>query len=98
MKRPSVKEMLERPGAVIIDPLMPYLAVHPLRSGPPGRDEWPAHCPLHEDAHPSMSINFRKGVWFCHAGCGGGRVVQLLDCVDNWVPKDRHPAFRHRGR
>lgn len=30
--------------------------------------EWMAICPKHPDAHPSLSINEEKGVFFCH-GC-----------------------------
>jgi hypothetical protein len=71
--------------------LWPYIA-----STPPGDDNWPAYCPLHPDAHPSMSINFRKGVWYCHAGCGGGRIEDLLAWPEGWVPKDQHPKFTGR--
>lgn len=72
-----------------LDPIWRYVA------GPPdSRGERPAHCPLHPDASPSMSINFREGVWACHAGCGGGSIRHLLDSRDAWVPEEEHPAFR----
>ena len=29
-------------------------------------------CPFHEEKEPSFSVDWEKGVWFCHAGCGGG--------------------------
>lgn len=33
-------------------------------------------CPFHDDTHASMSFDFEKGVWHCHAECatGGGMV------------------------
>src|SRR5690242_14325514 len=40
-------------------------------------------CPFHEhgkghgDKHPSLSINTAKGVWHCHAGCGGGNIIDF---------------------
>ncbi len=34
-------------------------------------------CPLHEDKNPSLSFNLEKGVWTCHAGCGGGGLVEF---------------------
>jgi hypothetical protein len=34
-----------------------------------GDREWsPAHCPFHEDTHPSLSIKLASGNWHCH-GC-----------------------------
>ena len=83
----------ERGGSYIVDPLLPYLAV-PWWSGPPGRDEWPASCPLHADARPSMNINFAKGVFCCHAGCGGGSIEDLLASRAAWLPQKDHPRFR----
>ena len=37
-----------------------------------------AKCPFHEDGSPSFSVDLDKQVWFCHAGCGGGSVIDLL--------------------
>jgi hypothetical protein len=34
-------------------------------------------CPFHEDRQPSMSLNVEKGVWNCHAVCGGGGVLEF---------------------
>jgi hypothetical protein len=34
-----------------------------------GEDEYRALCPFHNDTHPSLSINTRKGQYHCH-GCG----------------------------
>lgn len=36
-------------------------------------------CPLHDDATPSLSIHAERGVWACHAGCGGGGLRDLRD-------------------
>lgn len=36
-----------------------------------------ACCPFHEDRNPSLSINFRTGLWNCFGGCGGGSVFQF---------------------
>lgn len=43
------------------------------------------YCPVHPDSRRSASINLERGVWFCHAGCGGGSVRQLVDSSDAWV-------------
>lgn len=42
-----------------------------------------ALCPFHQDRNPSMSIDPEKGVWNCHAGCGGGDVIRLLAMLRN---------------
>ena len=34
-----------------------------------------AHCPFHDDARKSLSLDFDKGCWYCHAGCGNGGIV-----------------------
>lgn len=39
--------------------------------------EGKAHCPLHADAHESLTVNSEKVVWHCHAGCGGGKLSEL---------------------
>ena len=46
-------------------------------------------CPLHEDTNRSASLNTLTGEWFCHAGCGGGRVVDLIAQKGSWVPPGR---------
>lgn len=56
-------------------------------------------CPFHKDGNPSFSIDIEKGVWFCHAGCGGGSVIDLLAKFDGtdgiaaikkYVPSDEN--------
>ena len=44
----------------------------------PNKEEILTPCVLHSDTHPSLSINLKKGVWMCHAGCGSGRLDSLL--------------------
>src|SRR5438309_1117628 len=36
-----------------------------------------ARCPFHDDRNPSLSVNFDKGVWTCHAGCGNGGILEF---------------------
>jgi len=41
-------------------------------------------CPFHADSSPSFAVH-KDMLWFCHGGCGGGnifQVVQRLDQVD----------------
>ena len=37
-----------------------------------------AKCPFHEDRNASLSVDVAKQLWNCHAGCGGGGVIDLL--------------------
>ncbi|MGA2648275.1 MAG: AAA family ATPase, partial [Candidatus Sulfotelmatobacter sp.] len=46
-------------------------------------------CPFHDDKLPSFSINIQKGVWNCHAGCGGGGI---LDFEMRFMKCDRETA------
>lgn len=52
---------------------------------PKANGEWDMHCPLHEDAKRSANLNVEEGVWYCHRGCGGGTVANLLSRRDEWV-------------
>lgn len=53
------------------------LGFHKLKAG----TENSVHCPMpehgkgHGDKHPSLSVNTETGIWFCHAGCGGGGLI-----------------------
>jgi 5S rRNA maturation endonuclease (ribonuclease M5) len=40
-------------------------------------------CPFHKDKNPSMGVNVESGVWTCHAGCGGGSVIDLMARFEN---------------
>lgn len=44
-------------------------------------------CPFHEDKTPSFSVNPSKDVWHCHAGCGGGSVIDLIAKFEGIDPK-----------
>ncbi|HXJ88889.1 MAG TPA: CHC2 zinc finger domain-containing protein [Candidatus Binatia bacterium] len=46
-------------------------------------------CPFHDDRTPSFSLNIDKGTWNCHAGCGGGGV---LDFEEKFSRCDRDTA------
>lgn len=65
-------------------------ALEPFVAGakPDDRGEVEMYCPLHNDSRRSAAINFAKGAWFCHAGCGGGSIRRLVDSVDLWVPAE----------
>lgn len=43
--------------------------------------EYRAHCPLHNDARPSFSMNIATGRWVCHAGCGQGEFYRLVELI-----------------
>lgn len=35
-------------------------------------------CPFHSDGSPSLSVSLSSpGFWKCHAGCGGGNIIQF---------------------
>ena len=51
--------------------------------------EWDMHCPLHQDRKRSAQLNVETGLWYCHAGCGGGKVADLVRKRSAWVkPSD----------
>jgi len=50
------------------------------------RGEIEMHCPIHGDNKRSASVNPAKGVWYCHAGCGGGSIRHLCAADDAWKP------------
>lgn len=47
---------------------------------PSGPDEIKCLCPVHDDEHPSVSLNLEKNVWICHASqCKAkGDIIALL--------------------
>jgi hypothetical protein len=75
-----------------IKALQPYLqGEEPRENG-----EQDMFCPLHEDHNRSASLNVRTGDWWCFAGCGGGRVIDLIRRRSEWVnPPDA--AARSNG-
>jgi hypothetical protein len=46
-------------------------------------------CPLHEDVNRSASLNTLTGDWFCFAGCGGGRITDLVAQKSSWIDPGR---------
>lgn len=51
--------------------------------------EWlAAHCPLHDDQRPSLAVNIRTGGWICYAGCGTGRLEELIGRRPEGVDQD----------
>lgn len=65
--------------------LKPYIA----GAQPDERGEVEMYCPIHNDTRRSCSLNVRKGVWYCHAGCGGGSVRHLVENEDQWLRLDQ---------
>lgn len=64
-----------------------------------GTDKYQAKCPLHEDRLPSFSINDEKGLWYCHAGCGGGDVFAFLMRKEQMTFRQAmETAWRFAGR
>ncbi len=52
--------------------------VHLVPASNKDKDQKAAKCPFHEDGKASLSVNVGTGLWHCHAGCGGGSVIDLL--------------------
>jgi hypothetical protein len=52
---------------------------------PDERGEIEMYCPIHNDTRRSASLNVKLGVWYCHAGCGGGSVRHLVEAEDQWL-------------
>jgi DNA primase len=48
----------------------------------PNRREQRTRCLLHDDQHPSMSVNVEKKVWHCPVCDAGGGVVKLVQLVE----------------
>ena len=38
-------------------------------------------CPFHADKTPSFAVHSDM-LWFCHSGCGGGNIMQLVERLD----------------
>jgi hypothetical protein len=58
------------------------------------------YCPLHEDSTRSASLNVKLGLWNCNAGCGGGRITELIRRHAEWVPRDaasRNGSGNYKG-
>lgn len=44
-------------------------------------EELRAKCPLHQDSHPSFSLNIKSGMYNCFSRCGGGDFHDLVKKV-----------------
>ena len=59
-------------------------------------------CPLHEDNHPSLSININTGKFLCRAGCIKGHSIKELvlkltgETIDDGNEVDWLHSFKHR--
>lgn len=73
-----------------MEALKPYIA----GAKPDERGETEMLCPMHPDSRRSASFNAERGVWYCHAGCGGGSVRQLVESKDAWVPLEDRGHIR----
>jgi hypothetical protein len=76
--------------------LEPYiLGEQPSIRGEDEHREYDMFCPLHEDSNRSATLDIDKGLWYCHKGCGGGPVGQLIRMKDEWLDP---PASGSRSR
>lgn len=56
--------------------------------GPKGR----GCCPIHQGDNPqAFSFDLERGVWTCHAGCGGGGIVDLARKLGEPLPHRGEP-------
>jgi DNA primase len=54
--------------------VLAHYALSPIGQG----EQAKIHCPFHDDAKPSCSVNLGKGLWQCHTGCGSGNVLDFV--------------------
>jgi hypothetical protein len=69
------------------------------RAGCPcARRRGPAHCPVHNDARPSLSVGERGGRLLvrCHAGCGQAAVLEALRERGLWPERTPHAGAQPR--
>ncbi len=52
-------------------------------------------CPFHDDRTASLSLNYRKGVWNCFAGCGKGGLVAFEEKIKGIGHTEAQEAVRH---
>ncbi|HEX3720332.1 MAG TPA: DnaB-like helicase C-terminal domain-containing protein [Verrucomicrobiae bacterium] len=72
IKNNPIVEVMEKAGVKIIG----------------GANERSAKCCFHEDGTASLSVNISQGTWYCHAGCGGGSVIDFLARKQGIDPKE----------
>lgn len=54
-----------------------YMLGSKIRKESSGKGEISALCPFHDDAMPSLSVNYNRGIWICQAGCGQGNMIDF---------------------
>ena len=57
-------------------PKVVYMETLPFDLPNGGRSNGNVNCPWHEDRHASLSVDFEKMVFYCHACCQGGRILE----------------------
>src|ERR1051326_2339059 len=60
--------------------------------------EWDMYCPIHPDSKRSASINTKKGLWVCPAGCGGGRLSGLIKRKKEWRDRKEVPESSQKPK
>lgn len=87
---PSIEPLYDRPSSVsnadapswlplVFQAIADYLERNGFR--PVVRDDsLVSLCPLHDDNNPSLSVHSQRG-WYCHAGCGSGRITRLANLL-----------------
>jgi hypothetical protein len=62
--------------------------------------EYRARCPLHQDTHPSFSMNIDSGAWICFSGpnCGAGEFFRLVQLVLNCSPGEARDWIASNGK
>jgi len=59
--------------------VLDILGVEVVRVEQKTRDPWAlCLCPFHDDHSPSFAISIETGHWVCYAGCGAGRLEELV--------------------
>jgi hypothetical protein len=78
--------------------LEPYFAGEtPSIRGEDRHRELDMFCPLHPDKKRSATLDLDKALWYCAAGCGGGRVPDLIERRDEWVTPRRNGTSNGNG-
>jgi len=52
-------------------------------------------CPFHDDSTPSMYVSMDNGAWICHAGCGSGGFIELVDRLEAVGHRPKPAAKAH---
>lgn len=80
-----------RSSVLLSEYIARFTSKPPRRAGSEG--QFMAFCPLHDNTNTeAMSIDDRKGVWKCFAGCGGGDVFHFWEILNG--VKDRGASLR----